>query len=66
MLTGNGLFRRVRHWAAVVRRIIGAPDYDTYLRYMRANHPQCTPVDPQTFAHERYVAKYTQAGQRCC
>jgi uncharacterized short protein YbdD (DUF466 family) len=52
--------------AAIVRRIIGAPDYDTYLAHMRAQHPQCTPLDPQTFATERYKAKYTRAGQRCC
>ena len=57
---------RLMRVAAIVRRIIGAPDYDTYLAHMRAQHPQCTPLDPQTFATERYKAKYTRAGQRCC
>jgi uncharacterized short protein YbdD (DUF466 family) len=57
---------RLARAAAIVRRIIGAPDYDTYLAYMRVQHPQCTPLDPQSFATERYTAKYTRAGQRCC
>ncbi len=57
---------RLSRVAAIVRRIIGAPDYDTYLAHMRAHYPQCTPLDPHAFAHERYRAKYTRAGQRCC
>lgn len=57
---------RLRWLAALVRKLIGAPDYDTYLRHMRTNYPQCTPIDPQTFSTERLNARYTRAGQRCC
>lgn len=56
----------LRRVAVIVRRIMGAPDYDTYLAHMRANYPGCTPLDRQTFAHERWQAKYTRAGHRCC
>jgi uncharacterized short protein YbdD (DUF466 family) len=58
--------QRLRRAAAILRRIIGAPDYDTYLAHMRARYPGCTPLDPQAFATERLRAKYTRAGQRCC
>jgi uncharacterized short protein YbdD (DUF466 family) len=55
-----------RRLAALVRRIIGAPDYETYLAHMRTHYPGCTPLDRNAFANERYLAKYTRPGQRCC
>lgn len=62
--------RSLRAWAtravAIVRRIVGVPDYDAYLAHMQRQYPDCTPMDPRTFERERLAAKYTQPGSRCC
>lgn len=57
---------RLERVASVLRRIIGVPDYGTYLAHMRARHPQCTPMDRATFERERLVARYQRPGSRCC
>jgi uncharacterized short protein YbdD (DUF466 family) len=64
---------RIRRWvaglprlAAVVRRMIGVPDYETYLVHMRQRHPGCTPMDRKTFERERLTARYKATGSRCC
>lgn len=52
--------------AAVIRRMIGVPDYDTYLAHMREHYPECTPLDPRTFERDRLTARYKATGSRCC
>ncbi len=52
--------------AATVRRIIGAPDYATYLAHHRACHPGRAPMDEATFVAERLSARYERPGSRCC
>lgn len=52
--------------AAVVRRIVGVPDYAVYLEHMSRNHPECTPLDPRTFERERQADRYNRPGSRCC
>ena len=51
---------------AVVRRIIGVPDYETYLAHMLRHHPECTPLDPRTFERQRMADRYSRPGSRCC
>ena len=55
-----------RRIAAVVRRMIGVPDYETYLRHMRERYPECTPIDQKSFERERLTARYKATGSRCC
>ena len=57
---------RLQQVIAVVRRIIGVPDYDAYLAHMHRHFPDCTPMDVRTFERERMADKYTQPGSRCC
>ena len=52
--------------AAVVRRIIGAPDYDAYLSHVRAHHPERQPLSEREFVAERLTARYEKPGSRCC
>ncbi|MES2525008.1 MAG: YbdD/YjiX family protein [Gemmatimonadota bacterium] len=52
--------------AAVVRKIIGAPDYDTYLAHMTARHPDQTPMTPRDFERARLIDRYSRPGSRCC
>jgi uncharacterized short protein YbdD (DUF466 family) len=59
----RGAFARV---AALVRRIIGAPDYDAYLLHLSECHPGKEPLTEDEFLEERLEAKYSRPGQRCC
>lgn len=52
--------------AAVVRRIIGAPDYAAYVAHVRAHHPDREPLGEQEFLAERLSARYEKPGSRCC
>jgi uncharacterized short protein YbdD (DUF466 family) len=51
---------------AVVRRIIGAPDYASYLRHVTEHHPDITPLTEAEFLDEQLTAKYSKPGSRCC
>lgn len=61
-----GFRARFKRVVAIVRRIIGVPDYDEYLAHMQRHFPDCTPMDPRTFERDRMAAKYRQPGSRCC
>jgi uncharacterized short protein YbdD (DUF466 family) len=52
--------------AAILRRIIGAPDYDAYLRHVRAHHPGCAPLTRDEFVRQRMDSRYSTPGNRCC
>ncbi|MBI3792604.1 MAG: YbdD/YjiX family protein [Gemmatimonadetes bacterium] len=57
---------RVARTLAILRRIIGVPDYDGYLAHMRAHHPECDVLSRDEFLAERMRDKYSKPGQRCC
>jgi uncharacterized short protein YbdD (DUF466 family) len=48
------------------RRVIGIPDYDTYLRHCREHHPERVPMTYREFFAERQAARYSGTGGRCC
>lgn len=58
-----GLLSRVN---AVVRRVIGAPDYGAYLKHMRSHHPGCEVLSQAAFLDEQLTARYSTPGSRCC
>ena len=51
---------------AVLRRVIGVPDYDTYVAHMRAAHPGAPLLTLDEFARERMQDRYNRPGNRCC
>jgi uncharacterized short protein YbdD (DUF466 family) len=51
---------------AVIRRIIGAPDFSAYLRHQSVRHPNCTPLTEKEFLDEQLTARYSTPGSRCC
>jgi uncharacterized short protein YbdD (DUF466 family) len=51
---------------AVVRRIVGAPDYELYVRHMAEHHPGCALLTERQFRDERLAARYSRPGSRCC
>ena len=57
---------RLRRWIAVVRTVIGVPDYDRYLRHMQAHHPEAAILSKAEFATARLEARYSKPGSRCC
>lgn len=64
--TGASMIARVRRACDVVRRVIGVPDYSAYVAHMRAAHPTERVLTHAEFERERMVARYQQAGNRCC
>jgi uncharacterized short protein YbdD (DUF466 family) len=52
--------------AAVLRRILGVPDYDAYL----AHHARCRsegpPLTRDEFVRRRLEERYARPGARCC
>lgn len=62
----NSVGDRIRKTLAVVRRIIGVPDYDHYVAHMEKHHPECALLSRDAFMKERTTAKYTVPGSRCC
>ncbi len=51
---------------SVVRRIIGVPDYDTYVEHMKVAHPDCPPLSKDDFSTQRMQDRYSRPGARCC
>ncbi len=52
--------------SALVRRIIGVPDYELYRRHMAATHPGEPVLSEREFAEDCLKNKYSRPGQRCC
>jgi uncharacterized short protein YbdD (DUF466 family) len=52
--------------AWVVRRLIGAPDYDRYAAHMRACHPHAPLLSRDAFGRDVLARRYERPGSRCC
>ena len=63
VLADSTLLTRV---AAVIRRIIGAPDYEQYLVHAKACHPGQQPMSQDAYAKDCEARRYNQPGNRCC
>jgi uncharacterized short protein YbdD (DUF466 family) len=51
---------------ALIRRIAGMPDYETYLAHQREKHPG-EPMLTEGEFYDRYLeSRYGGAGSRCC
>ena len=48
------------------RRLIGIPDYDTYVAHLREHHPDRVVPTYEQFFNERLEARYKGGGGRCC
>ena len=56
----------LRRALAVVRTVIGAPDYDRYVAHMRQHHPECEVAPRDEFMQQRLESRYSRPGSRCC
>jgi uncharacterized short protein YbdD (DUF466 family) len=65
-MTFARLQETLRQVAPVVRRIIGAPDYDAYVSHARRCHPDRPVLSRDEFVATRLADRYSQPGSRCC
>ena len=56
----------LRRAAAVVRRVVGVPDYERYVAHVHECHPGTEPMSRRQFEESRLYDKYSRPGQRCC
>jgi uncharacterized short protein YbdD (DUF466 family) len=56
----------LRRAGGIVRRIIGAPDYDRYVAHVEECHPGTAPMTRAEFERARLEQRYSEPGQRCC
>ena len=52
--------------ATVLRRVIGAPDYERYLAHVTRRQPDVTPLSREAFARDALSRRYDRPGSRCC
>ncbi len=55
--------------AALVRAVptvLGAPDYERYVTFVRSRDPAAPVPDRAAFERERLAARYARPGARCC
>ena len=57
---------RLAFFRQAVKRIIGAPDYETYLARHRQVHPEVPPMSEKEFFRFAIDRRYAKAGPRCC
>lgn len=51
---------------AVLRAIIGVPDYGGYLAHMRRNHPGAPLLSPAELLARRQRDRFERPGGKCC
>jgi len=56
----------LRRCAAVLRAIVGVPDYDRYAAHMRARHPGAVLLSRREFFAVRQRERFERPGGRCC
>ena len=52
--------------AWVIRRVLGAPDYERYLAHLHHAHPGTTPLPREEFLREAMARRLEKPGSRCC
>ena len=61
-----GLRATLRRCGAVLRAIVGAPDYERYVAHMRARHPAADVLPPADFFARRLTDRFEKPGGKCC
>jgi uncharacterized short protein YbdD (DUF466 family) len=65
-MTMAALREKLRQVAPVVRRIIGAPDYDAYVAHATRCHADQPLLSRDEFVASRLADRYSRPGARCC
>ena len=51
---------------SVLRRVIGAPDYERYVEHVRLAHPGLEPATREQFVRAAMARRYGKGASRCC
>jgi uncharacterized short protein YbdD (DUF466 family) len=62
----DSLRSRIDRAVRVMKTIFGVPDYERYLEQHCERYPDATPLTKEEFFVDRWKAKYSRPGQRCC
>ena len=62
----SGLRSGLRRCVAVLRAIVGVPDYERYVTHMRATHPGAAILSPTEFFAVRQRERFERPGGKCC
>jgi uncharacterized short protein YbdD (DUF466 family) len=65
-LASRSIAARIADVGSLLRRIIGAPDYERYIAHVAARHPDVTPLSREAFARDALARRYDRPGSRCC
>jgi uncharacterized short protein YbdD (DUF466 family) len=49
-----------------LRAVLGVPDYSKYVEHMRDSHPGCAAMTRDEFYRDRFNARYSKPGAKCC
>lgn len=49
-----------------LRAVLGVPDYSRYAEHMREAHPSSRVMTRDEFYRERFEARYSKPGAKCC
>ena len=52
--------------ASALRAIMGVPDYERYVRHMRARHPGLPLLSPTELFAARQRDRFERPGGKCC
>jgi uncharacterized short protein YbdD (DUF466 family) len=50
----------------VFRRVIGAPDYERYVKHVQSAHPGTAPLTREQFTRDALSRRYGKGAGRCC
>lgn len=56
----------LRQLGASLRRIVGMPDYATFVEHMKRRHPECAVPSEREFFDQYVTARYSGGPTRCC
>ena len=62
----QSIVHRLTYLAAVVRRVVGVPDYERYVAHVHTYHPDTEPLTWDQFYRMRLEDRYNRPGARCC
>jgi len=57
---------KLRRFAASLRRIVGMPDYASFVEHMKRRHPDCAVPTEREFFDQYVTARYSGGPTRCC
>ena len=62
----GGKAGRREAFVAALRRIVGMPDYTSFVEHMKRKHPDCAVPTEREYFDQYVTARYSSGPTRCC